>query len=119
MDLADAQRSIALFIRQRDWNQFDCPKNLVMALAVECAELMEIFQWLTSDEAERLMDDEKGAERVRNEMADVFAYLLRLANVLDIDLLEAFRNKMAINVLRYPIGLARGSARKHSGVRMG
>ncbi len=94
------------FIDERDWSQFHTPKNLSMSLAVEAAELMEHFQWLTPDESRQLSAD-KIAE-VSEEMADVFCYLMSMANELEIDLAEAFEKKMNKNRMKYPAVEFRG-----------
>ncbi len=100
------------FADERDWGQFHTPKNLVLALVGEVGELAEIFQWLTPDEAERVTDDPKVVEHVRGELADVYGYLLRLADVLGIDLNTALQEKMRSNAERYPIDRSYGSAQK-------
>jgi NTP pyrophosphatase (non-canonical NTP hydrolase) len=107
--LRDALRQ---FADERDWDQFHSPKNLASALAVEAAELLERFQWLTEDQSRKLPPEELA--RVREEMADVLNYLVRLADKLDVDLLEAARDKIKVNALKYPVEKARGSARKYS-----
>ena len=105
------QQRLAAFAAERDWQQFHSPKNLAMALSVEVAELVEQFQWLTEDQS-RLLDAER-YERVRLELADVFIYLLRLADRLDVDLLEAADAKIALNERKYPVERVRGDARKY------
>ncbi|MBP2705476.1 nucleotide pyrophosphohydrolase [Microbispora sp. RL4-1S] len=98
------------FARARDWEQFHTPKNLAMALAGEVGELVAEFQWLTPDESRAL--DEAAFGRVRSELADVTAYLVRLADLLDVDLIEAANAKLLENERRYDSDLYRGSARK-------
>lgn len=100
------------FAAERDWDQFHSPKNLSMALSVESAELMEHFQWLTAAESERLPPEK--CEQVRLEMADVLLYLVRLADKLDIDLVAAAQEKLALNARKYPVDKARGSSKKYS-----
>ena len=107
--LRDALRQ---FAADRDWDQFHSPKNLASALAVEAAELLERFQWLTEDQSRRLPPDELA--KVREEMADVLNYLVRLADKLDVNLIEAAREKMKLNEQKYPVDKARGSAKKYS-----
>jgi len=107
--LRDALRQ---FADARDWDQFHSPKNLASALAVEAAELLERFQWLTEDQSRRLPPEELA--RVREELADVLNYLVRLADKLDVDLLQAAHDKIQLNAQKYPIDRARGSARKYS-----
>lgn len=99
---------VAQFVAERDWDRFHTPKNLAMALVGEVGELAEIFQWLTEDEAWQVMSREEQAERVRHELADVLSYLLRLATVLDVDLVAAMREKGAVNAARYPVELVKG-----------
>ncbi|CAM2947322.1 nucleotide pyrophosphohydrolase [Saccharomonospora xinjiangensis] len=113
MDLSDLQRRLRTFADERDWNQFHTPKNLAMALTAEAGELLEIFQWLTPEEARDVMRDARTAESVRHELADVLAYLVRLADVLEVDLLSALSDKIEVNEVKYPVELARGRALKH------
>ncbi len=100
------------FARERDWQQFHSPKNLAMALIVEAAELLEHFQWLTEAQSQTLDPDKR--EQVAQELADVLLYLVRLADRLDIDLLDAAQRKLVINAQKYPADKVRGSARKYS-----
>lgn len=100
------------FARQRDWEQFHTPKNLAMALAGEAGELLAELQWLTPEEARRVMEDPDTAARMRSELADVFLYLVRLADVLDVDLLASAHVKLTENERRYDARTFRGSARK-------
>jgi NTP pyrophosphatase (non-canonical NTP hydrolase) len=107
--LRDALRE---FAAERDWDKFHSPKNLAAALSVEAAELLERFQWLTEDESRALAPAELA--RVREEMADVLNYLVRLADKLDVNLLDAAREKITLNAQKYPVEKARGSAKKYS-----
>ena len=106
------QAELRQFAAERDWDRFHSPKNLSMALAVEAAELVEQFQWLTEDESGRL--EPERLERVRLELADVFIYLLRLADRLDVDLLRAAADKLVLNAEKYPAERVRGDARKYT-----
>lgn len=110
--LASLRNQQRRFAEARDWPQFHTPKNLAMALSVEAAELLECFQWLTPEQSAQLAGRERHA--VEEEVADVLLYLLRLSDVLGIDLLQAAQRKMAVNARKYPVALARGSARKYS-----
>lgn len=94
------------FADERDWEQFHSPKNLVMALGVEAAELAEHFQWLSQEQSRQLSPEKKAA--VGAEMADVLIYLVRLADRLDIDLLAAAENKIIANARKYPAHMSRG-----------
>jgi dCTP diphosphatase len=96
------------FAQARDWEQFHSPKNLAMALSVEVAELVEHFQWLT--EAQSREVGAKVHEEVAMEIADIFIYLLRLADQLDIDPMQSAIRKIEINEQRYPVELSRGKA---------
>lgn len=108
--LEDLRNQLREFARARDWEQFHSPKNLAMALIVEAAELAEHFQWLTEAQSQAL-DPEK-REQVAQELADVFLYLVRLADCLDIDLMDAAQRKLVINAQKYPADKVRGSAKK-------
>ena len=100
------------FAAERDWEQFHSPKNLAMALSVEVAEIAEHFQWLTEEQSREL--DAAKRDEVAHELADALIYLVRLADQLGIDLLEAAGRKLAINEAKYPAEQVRGSARKYS-----
>ncbi len=100
------------FADERDWDQFHTPKNLAMALMVETAELLEHFQWLTPDQSCNLA--EKSRAEVREELADVLLYLVRIADKLKVDLLEAALSKMEKNAQKYPADIVRGSAKKYN-----
>jgi NTP pyrophosphatase (non-canonical NTP hydrolase) len=101
-----------VFVGERQWDQFHTPKNLAAALSVEAAELLECFQWLTPEESESIAGSRLDA--VRDEIGDVLIYLIRLSDRLDIDPLEAARQKLAKNRVKYPIEKVKGSAKKHS-----
>ncbi|AWI81380.1 MAG: nucleotide pyrophosphohydrolase [Betaproteobacteria bacterium HGW-Betaproteobacteria-13] len=107
-ELRDRLRS---FAEERDWGQFHTPKNLAMALAGEAGEVIEHFQWLSAEQSATL--DDTTREEVALELADVLLYLVRLADVLEVDLAEAARRKLAINAGRYPAEKARGRADKY------
>ncbi|OLZ72590.1 nucleotide pyrophosphohydrolase [Streptomyces amritsarensis] len=114
MTIRSLQQDLADFAAEREWERFHTAKNLAMALAGETGELLEIFQWLTPEESATVMSDPPKANRVREEMADVFAYLLRMADVLEIDLEQALLEKIAINGRKYPADRARGRADKYT-----
>jgi dCTP diphosphatase len=111
-DLNDLAQRLRAFARERDWEKFHTPKNLVMALAVEAAELMEHFQWLGSRASAKL--DEKSLVQVRQEIGDVLIYLVRLADRLGIDPLAAAAEKIRINQRKYPADRVRGKAKKYT-----
>ena len=100
------------FAQERDWEQFHSPKNLAMALIVEAAELLEHFQWLTPEQSESLDQDRR--REVEFEMADIFIYLMRMCERLDVDLLEVVEEKIKLNEEKYPADKVRGSSKKYS-----
>lgn len=110
--LTELRDALRRFAAERDWEQFHSPKNLAAALAVEAAELLEPFQWLTEEQSRQLTPAQR--EAVEDEAADVLLYLVRLADKLEIDLAAVARRKMGRNAERYPVEKARGSSRKYS-----
>jgi NTP pyrophosphatase (non-canonical NTP hydrolase) len=95
------------FAEARGWKKYHAPKNLSMALIVEAAELVEHFQWLTTEESRRLTAEKKRA--VSYELADILIYLVRMADILEIDLVEAVFTKIALNEQKYPAGIVEGT----------
>lgn len=110
-DLETLKRHIREFAHAREWERYHTPKNLAMAMIVEAAELVEQFQWLTPEESAALSPEKH--EAVSQEIADVLIYLTRLADLLNIDLLEAAGAKLEINARKYPVDKARGNANKY------
>jgi NTP pyrophosphatase (non-canonical NTP hydrolase) len=108
--LDDLNRRLVRFAQERDWEQFHSPKNLTMALAGEVGELLEHFQWLTQAQSMALEPEKK--QEVAHELADCFIYLVRIAERLNIDLIAAAHQKIAINERRYPADKVRGDARR-------
>jgi dCTP diphosphatase len=106
--VAELKKLVADFVAERDWSQFHSPKNVSMALAIEAAELMEHFQWLTTEASRRLPDDRAKLAEVGEELADVVGYSLALANELGLDLSNAIRSKMVKNAQKYPADQYRG-----------
>ena len=102
-DLVTLQRRLAEFAAARNWQPYHTPKNLAAALSVEAGELVEIFQWLTPEQSARVMDDPESAHRVRDEVADVLAYLLQFCEVLGVDPLTALAAKIERNESRFPV----------------
>jgi dCTP diphosphatase len=100
------------FVRERDWEQFHSPKNLAMAMIVEAAELVEHFQWMTEQQSKDI--DPAKREQVAQELADTFIYLLRMADVLSLDLIAAAHAKMDLNAQKYPAEKVRGSNAKYT-----
>ena len=100
--IKELRQLVQRFVDERDWNSFHNPKNLSMSLAIEAGELMEHFQWLTLPEAARLAEDDEKKHQVGEEISDCLAYILSLANAMDIDLSQALRAKMVRNAEKYP-----------------
>jgi len=107
--VADLRNVMRDWVAARDWSRYHTPRNLAASVTIEAAELLELFQWLTPDEAAERAADAKFRERVGEEMADVLCYLLSLANAMDLDLSAAMADKMAKNSKKYPPGQLDGS----------
>jgi dCTP diphosphatase len=110
--LKNLQKAIRKFCDDRDWDQFHNPKDLSISLALEAAEVMEHFQWKNTEEMESHV--KKNKKEVGDELADVFYWVLLLANKLDIDLVSAFKEKMLKNAEKYPIEKSKGSHKKYT-----
>jgi NTP pyrophosphatase (non-canonical NTP hydrolase) len=102
-NIHELKELVANFVEERSWNQFHSPKNLSMSIAIEAAELMELFQWATSNDFKEVPID-----RIREELADVVIYCLSMANALDIDITTAVKNKVIANARKYPIERYKG-----------
>jgi len=109
--LEDIRARSAAFAAEREWQQYQTPKNLAMALSVEVAELLEHFQWLTAEQS--CAPDECARQEIAHEIADVQLYLVRLADELNIDILDAVNKKVELNAKKYPVEQVRGSAKKY------
>jgi dCTP diphosphatase len=112
--LEDLSESIRSFASSREWEQFQTPRNLVLALTGEVGELAAEFQWTPDGEVSQLMADELKRSAIEGEVADVAIYLIRLADVLEIDLASAIGRKLEVNRVRYPEELSRGSTAKYT-----
>lgn len=108
----DLKSWMAAFVAERQWEPFHDPKNLSASIAIEAAELMEHFQWLRSDQLDAVKTDEKMMREVREEVADILAYLLSFATRMNIDLSTALSEKMRKNAAKYPAEDFRGRFRK-------
>ena len=111
-ELSELQQRLRRFAAERDWEQFHAPKNLASALIVEAGELLEHFQWLSEEQSRKLNKDK--LDEVAFELADVFIFSLRLADILNVDLLDYVDRKIAINEQKYPADKVRGSHRKYN-----
>jgi NTP pyrophosphatase (non-canonical NTP hydrolase) len=110
--LQQLKEKMAAFVREREWEQFHTPKNLSMSIAIEAAELMEHFQWLTVEESKNLPPD--ALVDLGEELADIVIYALSLSNVLGLDLSETVLAKMEKNIRKYPSEKVRGKSHKYT-----
>jgi NTP pyrophosphatase (non-canonical NTP hydrolase) len=113
------RQAVADFVDARDWHPFHGPKNLSMSIAIEAAELMERFQWLTTEEARAAVEDSDEQVAVADELADVIIYCLSLSNALDLDISSAVLDKLQTNEHRYPADEFRGRFRRPEGASDG
>ncbi|MDE2255693.1 MAG: nucleotide pyrophosphohydrolase [Betaproteobacteria bacterium] len=113
IDVRALAAKLEAFAVDRNWGQFHSPKNLVMALTGELGELAELFQWMSEDESRKACEHPATAIKVEHELADVLLYLVRLADVLGVDLNRAASQKLKLNAEKYPIGRAYGSNKKY------
>ncbi len=110
--LSKLKETIRKFRDERDWKQFHNPKDLAVAISVEAAELLEHFQWKNGSEVDKKVKADK--EKIEEEMADVYIYLLELSDIIDVDLIEAAKRKIAKNEIKYPADKAKGNAKKYT-----
>jgi len=108
--IAELAQALRAFAAEREWDQFHSPRNLAAALSVEASEVLEHFQWKTDEQSRSLGGEQK--EQVAMELADVFIYLVRLADRLHVDLLQVAGRKMQINARNYPVEITRGTIKK-------
>ena len=114
--MSDQQTTVATlralvqqFVDERDWQKFHAPKNLSMSLAIEAAELMEHFQWISAEASREIGSDATKLAAVAEEVSDVLCYILALANELNIDLSSSLRAKIKKNAGKYPVEEYRGT----------
>jgi NTP pyrophosphatase (non-canonical NTP hydrolase) len=111
--IAVLRERVIRFRDARNWEQFHDPKNLVMGLSIECAELQELFLWKSEPEVREMLEDDALRERLGEEMADIFVFLLYLTKGCGIDLSEALIKKLAVNEKKYPVETSYGSNKKY------
>ena len=112
--VAELTELVQSFAEARDWQQFHTARNLVLALVGEAGELASEFQWINDSEVEKALSNPDKRDAIGSELADVFTYLLRLADVTGIDLANELTKKIAINEIRYPVEKSKGSAAKYT-----
>tara|TARA_B100000963_G_C22338390_1_gene541809 strand:- start:276 stop:632 length:357 start_codon:yes stop_codon:yes gene_type:complete len=113
LDLDKIKRALKKFTEERDWEQFHNPKNLSIALSVEASELLEIFQWSNDGGLSEIKDLKKRKE-IEKEIADIFNYLVKLVDILDIDLEKVALEKIKENAKKYPIKESKGKSTKYT-----
>lgn len=111
--IRDAMELVNGFCKERDWDQFHNPKDLAIGMTTESSELLELFRFKTEEQCKEMMSDAPRSEMVRDELADVFYFVLRFAQMNDIDLYDALSHKLDKNRERYPVDKSKGSNRKY------
>jgi dCTP diphosphatase len=112
--LINIDRIIQKFSKDRDWDQFHTPKNLIMAATSEIGELSEVLQWKSDEEVIAYLKTEQGRTKLSEEIADVAIYLIRLCQKTEINFIDAIQNKLNLNEEKYPVDTSKGSAKKYS-----
>ena len=114
MDINKIQKILQEFSSKRNWDQFHSPKNLAMALSVDVAELVEIFQWLDNEQSLAQNLDSDSLKILKEELGDIMIYTIRLADKLNVNLEKAIYEKIEINSKKYPVELSKDNAVKYS-----
>lgn len=113
-ELSELQSLVESFCQERDWDQFHPLKDLAIGVSTEANELLDLFRFKTDEQVKELMGDLAFRNKVEHEMADVFFFLLRIAQMHDIDLNKSLKNKLIINAKKYPIEKSKGSNKKYN-----
>ena len=113
MNIEEIQKRLDKFTKDRDWEQFHSPKNLSMALSVEVAELVEIFQWSNSGGLDEVKDPKK-REKIKEEIADIFIYLIKISSKLDLDIDKIIHEKIDSNEKKYPVEKSKSKSLKYT-----
>jgi len=113
LDISAIKNELRTFVSDREWEKYHTPKNLVSAFAVEAAELLEIFQWMSEDEQENLKEQPETLEHIKEEFADCMNYLLRFADVMNIDIEKTLWDKIEKNKQKYPVESSKGDYVKY------
>ncbi|MGE8499688.1 MAG: nucleotide pyrophosphohydrolase [Pseudomonas sp.] len=114
IDVTQLAEALERFANERNWAQFHSPKNLAMALTGEVGELTEIFQWMSEDASKEAARNPETSQAVKDELADVLMYLVRLASVLGVDLNAAVQEKLQLNGEKYPVEKAKNTSKKYN-----
>ncbi|MDD5173481.1 MAG: nucleotide pyrophosphohydrolase [Candidatus Omnitrophica bacterium] len=108
------KKKLAKFVKDRDWAQYHSPKNLSMSIAIEAAELMEVFQWANIEESHKILKNKKKLEDIKDELADIAMFVMEFCNMFDIDLSSAVLKKLKKNAKKYPTQLVKGKTHKYT-----
>jgi NTP pyrophosphatase (non-canonical NTP hydrolase) len=108
------KQKLAKFVKDRDWAQYHSPKNLSMSIAIEAAELMEVFQWANIEESHKILKNKKKLEDIKDELADIAMFVMEFCNMFDIDLSSAVLKKLKKNAKKYPVHLVKGKTHKYT-----
>lgn len=106
------KKEISKFVKERDWEKYHSPKNLAMGLSIEASELAEIFLWLTDEQSKKL--NKTQLKNLKEEIGDIMVYLTNLADKFDLDPVQCAKEKIKINMKKYPKHIVKGSAKKYS-----
>jgi len=117
ISIQEIKSKIEEFVRDRNWGQYHSPKNISMSIAIEAAELMEHFQWLTIEQSKKLLKDKIKREAIEDELADIAIYVLDFCNAFDINIEKSILRKLEKSSKKYPIHLAKGRADKYTHYR--
>ena len=113
LDLKTIKEKLRKFSQERDWNQYHSPKNLAMAMSVEVSELLEIFQWSNDGGMEKI-EDKETKKQIEEEIADIFNYLVKFVDLMDLDLEELSLEKIKKNDMKYPVNKFKGKSDKYN-----
>lgn len=114
MNLQEIKDKIRAFIKERDWEKYHSPKNISMSIAIEAAELMEHFQWLTIEQSKKLLNNRPKRIEIEDELADIAIFILDFCNLFNIDIEEVILRKLKKTAQKYPVHLVKGKAHKYT-----
>ena len=114
IDINEIKKILKDFAIKRDWVKFHNPKNIAISIGCETGELLEIFQWLSDSESEKIYKDKRIKEKIMQEIADILLYIIRLSDLMDINLNKAIRKKLLINNKKYPADIVKGSVKEYN-----
>lgn len=114
LDIQRIQEAQREMVKEREWEKFHTPKNLAVAATVEASELAEVFQWMTDEESLNVVNNPKKMQAIRDEIADVLFYLLRISDILKIDVDKAFWEKFEKSKAKYPVEKSKGNSTKYN-----